>query len=552
MNHSIRAIALFLAAGSAVGAQQPAAPAPATFAMFIRSTAIGSEQVAVARGSDGWTISSTGRYGPPLDVVIRNLQIRYAPDWKPLELTIDGTSRGQVLGLHILVNGQTVTTHLNNAGQTSDRADSITPDTVLMPNPFFAAYEAVVPRLKTAAVGAVIPVYQGAALPLSLRVGDSETERIQTVSRLIEARHTHAALVTPGAAELPIDLWGDESGRLMRLSVPSQEIEYVRDDVAAVSTRRVVISRPGDESVQVPANGFSLAGTVSRPAAAAAGTRNPAAVLVVGSGPLDRDATVGGIPVFGQLAGALADAGLVVLRYDKRGIGQSGGRVESAGLADYAEDVRAAVKFLDARKDVDPKRIVVIGHSEGGAAALIAASKDNKIDALVLMGTPGYAGTEILLAQQRRALEQLTLTDAEKQSRVDLQKRIHEAVITGKGWDALPPQLRRQVDNPEFQSILTFDPATVMPRVRQPILIVHGTLDTQVEPPNADRLESLARSRKRQAAVETVKIPGVNHLFVAATTGDVSEYPTLKDKQISPLLASSITTWLQKTLPPGR
>ena len=69
-------------------------------------------------------------------------------------------------------------------------------------------------------------------------------------------------------------------------------------------------------------------------------------VLVGGSGPLDRDGTVAGIPVYGQLANALADAGFLVLRYDKRGIGQSGGRIETAGFADYAEDLRAAVKFV--------------------------------------------------------------------------------------------------------------------------------------------------------------------------------------------------------------
>jgi predicted alpha/beta hydrolase len=135
----------------------------------------------------------------------------------------------------------------------------------------------------------------------------------------------------------------------------------------------VVISRPGDEPVLIPANGFNLAGTVSK--ATAAGARHPAVVLVAGSGPLDRDETVAGIPIFGQLASALADAGFAVLRYDKRGIGQSGGRVESAGLTEYAEDVRAAVTFMGRRKDVDAKRISVVGHSEGGAAALIAGRR---------------------------------------------------------------------------------------------------------------------------------------------------------------------------------
>ena len=60
--------------------------------------------------------------------------------------------------------------------------------------------------------------------------------------------------------------------------------------------------------------------------------------------------------------------------------------------------------------------------------------------------------------------------------------------------------------------------------MRQPILIVQGGLDTQVDPSNADRLADLARARKGAAPVEVVKIPGVNHLMVPATTGEVDEY----------------------------
>jgi pimeloyl-ACP methyl ester carboxylesterase len=550
MNHSIRAIALVAVAASVtVSAQQLPAPAVAKFVVFLRTTQIGVDEVAVARGAGGWTISSSGSIGAPVDLVTRNLQIRYDPEWKPLELTIDGTLRGQIFGLHITVDGTTATSHVNNAGQALDRADSITPDTVFLPNPFFAAFEAVSPRLMTAASGSMIPIYQSGVVATTLRVGESETDRIQTVSRLVLARRTHATLVA-GTSELPVDIWGDESGRLLRISSPSQELEYVREDVASVSSRRVVISRPGDEQVLVPANGFNLAGTVSK--ATSPSPRNPAIVLSARSGPLDRDETIAGIPIFGQLASALADAGFVVLRYDKRGIGQSGGRVESASLTDYAEDLRAAVKFLGARKDVDAKRIAVAGHREGGTAALIGAAKDSHIAALVLIGAPGHPGSEVVLAQQKHALDRSSLSDADKQARVDLQKQIHQAVITGKGWESLPPQIRRQVDTPEYQSILTFDPATVMPQVRQPILIVQGTLDTEVEPSIADRLESLARSRKRQAPVELVKIPSLNHLFVAATTGDVAEYATLGGKEIAPALPATIVSWLRKTLPAAR
>ena len=243
-----------------------------------------------------------------------------------------------------------------------------------------------------------------------------------------------------------------------------------------------------------------------------------------------------------------ADAGYVVIRYDKRGIGQSGGRAEAATLADYADDVRAAINLLDGRKDVDPKRLAVVGHSEGGLVALMAAAKDKHIAAVALIATPGIVGADVVLAQQKRLLDRTNLTAEEKQAKVDEQKRIHDAVITGKGLELLPPNVRRTVDNPEFQGILLSDPAKLVPPVRQPLLIVQGGIDTQVEPQNADRLEALARKRKGSTPVEVVKVPDVNHLLVPARTGEVTEYAALPDKHVSSVVTQAIVTWLNKTL----
>src|SRR5260370_19075462 len=121
-----------------------------------------------------------------------------------------------------------------------------------------------------------------------------------------------------------------------------------------------------------------------------------------------------GIPVLGELANVLADAGVITLRYDKRGVGQSGGRLESSSLPDYADDVRSAIKVLAARPDVDPKRIVVIGHSEGGAVALIAAANDKRIAAVALIAANGVPGSGLILAQQRHLLDRSTFSHAEK------------------------------------------------------------------------------------------------------------------------------------------
>jgi len=129
-----------------------------------------------------------------------------------------------------------------------------------------------------------------------------------------------------------------------------------------------------------------------------------------------------------------------------------------------------------------------------------------------------------------------------------LQKQINEAVVTGKGLEKLPAAVRSQVDNPEFQSLLTNDPAKIVPKVKQPLLIVQGQLDTQVEPSNADRLEVLAKSRKKESTSEVAKVPGVNHLLVPARTGEVDEYASFKDAHVSPAVTGAIITWLQKTL----
>jgi pimeloyl-ACP methyl ester carboxylesterase len=268
---------------------------------------------------------------------------------------------------------------------------------------------------------------------------------------------------------------------------------------------------------------------------------------VAGSGALDRDETVAGIPVFGQLAAALADAGFLVLRYDKRGVGQSGGRAETATLADYADDLVHAVRYLAGRRDVDPRRIAVVGHSEGAWVAMLAAAREKKIGRLVLLAGAGTTGAELVLEQQRHALEKLALSAEEKARRVALQKQIHAALLEGGSWDGIPEELRRQADTPWFASLLAFDPARAMARVRQPVLIVSAALDTQVPRHHGDRLLQAAAARKKNPGADAVTIPGVNHLFVPAATGEVDEYGTLADRSIDPELPRAIAEWLHRT-----
>jgi pimeloyl-ACP methyl ester carboxylesterase len=249
-----------------------------------------------------------------------------------------------------------------------------------------------------------------------------------------------------------------------------------------------------------------------------------------------------------QLAGSLADAGYVVLRFDKRGTGQSGGRAEAATLSDFANDTRLALRWLSSRKDVDTKRIALVGHSEGAAVALVAASRDGRVAAVASIAGLSTTGAELVLEQQGHALDLAKTPAEERQQKVALQKAIHAAVLTGTGWDLIPRQFRA-ADTPWFQSFLQYDPAKPLKDIDQPLLILQGELDQQVPMAHAERLGALAKKVSKSKAIEVVTVKGVNHLLVPATTGEVTEYGALADRNVSKDLTKSLTDWLTRALP---
>jgi fermentation-respiration switch protein FrsA (DUF1100 family) len=141
------------------------------------------------------------------------------------------------------------------------------------------------------------------------------------------------------------------------------------------------------------------------------------------------------------------------------------------------------------------------------------------------------------------------MSEPERQKAIALQQQILNAVVTGEGWEGVSPDIRRQADTPLYQSLLTFDPAPQFRKVQQPILVLHGELDRQMPVHHADELVQLARGRASGRGAELVKFPSLNHLFVPATTGEISEYAALKDTTVSPDVSVAVIGWLNKTLP---
>jgi pimeloyl-ACP methyl ester carboxylesterase len=515
----------------------PASAQPQTtdFLVFAGGRQIGREQVTIGTSGTDRIISSTGRHSPPVDITITQFQARYSGDWQPIELSIDATIGGRVIGLKTSFGLTTAVNEITQGGKTNSKTDQVSARTVILPNGFFAAYEALAARLAASQPGTEIPIYVAPQEEVKAFVKSVRDEQLQYPGGAVAAKVYEVALQSAGAAQ-PTTITVDAAGRLARIDVSGGTLSVVRADLASVAVRRHTTRNSTDSDVSIPANGFTVAGTVTTPTQAAGRLRHPAVILVPGARATDRDETLAGVPLYQQLAAQLADKGFLVLRYDRRGFGQSGGRVESATLEDSADDVLATYRWVKKRRDVDDSRVTVLGHSEGGLVAMIAAAKEEDISHLVLLATPGIRGAEFVLEQQRQELAQMNASDEERAAKIAFQERLHLAVISGVGWENMPANVRKQADTPWFRSLLLFDPSTVVTRVKQPMLIVQGALDTRVPVHHGERLAELGRKRKKSPPVQLSTLSGTNHQFVNDQ----------KQKAVAAEVATAISDFLRK------
>jgi len=232
----------------------------------------------------------------------------------------------------------------------------------------------------------------------------------------------------------------------------------------------------------------------------------PAVVLVHGSGPNDRDETVGGTKMFKDLAEGLASRGIVVLRYDKRTkvYGAKVARINTFTLHDETvEDALKGIALLRAQKEVDPKRVFYLGHSLGGYAAPRAGAEDNQIAGL------------ILLAGNARHLEDLVVDQVQTlggaQKALDNAKGI-QAKVKGlePGDEDSPPVLGAPVHY--WLDLKDYDPVGDAVKLAMPMLILQGERDYQVTMKDFGMWKAGLGGRK---GVVLKSYPALNHMFVA-------------------------------------
>ncbi len=193
------------------------------------------------------------------------------------------------------------------------------------------------------------------------------------------------------------------------------------------------------EEVHYETNGVKLAGTLTLPSGAGP---FPAVLLLTGSGAQNRDEEVFGHKPFLVIADHLTRAGIAVLRMDDRGIGGSTGSVSNSTTADFADDALAGVRFLKSHPHIAPGRIGLLGHSEGGIIAPLAASRSKDVAFVILLAGTGLPGAEVLLDQGTRIARAEGAPEGRIQTQTADQRKVFELIRTEKDPVALRAKLR--------------------------------------------------------------------------------------------------------------
>ena len=291
-----------------------------------------------------------------------------------------------------------------------------------------------------------------------------------------------------------------------------------------------------------------------------------AVVLITGSGPQDRDETLLGHKPFLILSDYLTRHGIAVLRADDRGTAKSTGDFKTATTADFATDTEAGIAYLKTRLEVDPRKIGLIGHSEGAVIAPMIAARNPDVAFIVMMAGSGVSGDQVLVAQREaiavaggtkpeeaakyaaKEKEMLALIEAEKvpteKDDAALEKELREKMAGDVPESQIGLQIKL-LTSPWFRYFLTYDPAIALRKVTCPVLVLNGEKDKQVLPEQNLPPIRQALTQAGNKHFEVDELPGLNHLFQTANTGSPTEYAGIEET-MSPVALEKINTWIAK------
>jgi uncharacterized protein len=301
---------------------------------------------------------------------------------------------------------------------------------------------------------------------------------------------------------------------------------------------------PATERFEVEvAGGIRLVGELTRPETAG---QVPAALLLSGSGPLDRDSNMPRqvLDISKALASALAACGVASLRYDKRGVGESGGDYLLTGFHEETDDAEAALLALRGTVGIDPRRICVVGHSLGADVAVRLAARHKWLSGIVLLAHSCQSGEDVMTWQSERIAG--TLRGIWRPLRRPFlwnQARVRRRLATSSG-DVIRAGLVKQPAR-WFREIMAWDPARDLPAVQCPVLAITGRNDIQVDPDDVARVGELVAGPFEGETPE-----GLTHLLrVHPGPPSLRSYGAQLTKPVDAALLERVASWTKERLP---
>lgn len=275
----------------------------------------------------------------------------------------------------------------------------------------------------------------------------------------------------------------------------------------------------------------------------------PAALVIPGSGPVDRDSNHKRMPldITGALARALVGAGLVTLAYDKRGVGASPGDWLTAGLDDSTDDAHAALAALRSRPEVDPQRVVVIGHSEGAIHAGRLGADADGLAGVVLLSASATPGEELLRWQTTNVLASMPawVRRVLRVLRFDLARKTEQNRQKIKGTTTDVARIGGQKVNAKWhREFLAYDPQEDLRRLTVPVLAVTGSKDLQVKPSDLAVIAEAVRG-----PVEVHEVPDVSHILRNQPgEASLSAYKKELRQPVDQRVVSLVVDWVRRTV----
>lgn len=298
---------------------------------------------------------------------------------------------------------------------------------------------------------------------------------------------------------------------------------------------------------------YPLAGTLTFPNDT--DTTCPAVLIIAGSGKSDRDGNLKKMKMnlYKDLADFLTTKGYITLRYDKRGIGQSGGEFLKTGQIDLIDDAVDCVNFLKEHPKVDSNRILILGHSEG---ALIAPAvyKKTQVSGLILLAGAAEPSKDLLPRQTEIAFEEMNALNGLKgwffkklkiveKARKQNEKRI--AKIMNSNKDIVRIQ-GVKINAKWIRELIQYNVCDYLHDVTCPVLAITGEKDIQVPPEHVKLIAEMVNG-----AAEWHIIPNMNHIFRKyegqhTMLGLMKEYKTQLNQPIDEELLNIMDSWLKR------